>query len=182
MASMDQRALTYAAVGCTRTGVVPAGFDELRRSRRVGRGWADFERAADALLTWQMHRRAGLAVTASHERVETGAVAELRLGVGRLGLRAPVRVVDVVDEPTRRGFAYGTLPGHPESGEESFVVELGETGDVTLTITAVSRPTRPVADHRPLPVGARRRRGVTGSPFASSVGPWHRRPVSSPTR
>ena len=140
MASMDQRALTYAAVGCTRTGVVPAGFDELRRSRRVGRGWADFERAADALLTWQMHRRAGLAVTASHERVETGAVAELRLGVGRLGLRAPVRVVDVVDEPTRRGFAYGTLPGHPESGEESFVVELGETGDVTLAITAVSRP------------------------------------------
>ncbi len=60
--------------------------------------------------------------------------------MGRLGLCAPVRVVDVVDEPTRRGFAYGTLPGHPESGEESFVVELGETGDVTLTITAVSRP------------------------------------------
>ena len=137
---MDQPPVTYAPVGCTRTGVVPDGFDELRRSRRVGSGRADFERAADALLTWQMHRRAGIAVMASHERVEPGAVAELRLGVGRLGLRAPVRVVDVVDEPTRRGFAYGTLPGHPESGEESFVVELGETGDVTLTITAVSRP------------------------------------------
>ena len=140
MALVDQPSVTYAPVGCTRTGVVPDGFDELRRSRRIGSGREDFERAADALLTWQMHRRAGLAVTASHERVETGAVAELRLGVGRLGLRAPVRVVDVVDEPTRRGFAYGTLPGHPESGEESFVVELGETGDVTLAITAVSRP------------------------------------------
>ena len=103
-------------------------------------GLADFERAVDALMTWQMHRRAGIAVMASHERVEPGAVAELRLGVGRLGLRAPVRIVDVVDEPTRRGFAYGTLPGHPESGEESFVVELGTTGDVTLTIDAVSRP------------------------------------------
>ncbi|EKA61967.1 hypothetical protein B277_04387 [Janibacter hoylei PVAS-1] len=121
--------------------MAPGGFAELRRSRRVGSGLADFERAADALLTWQMHRRA----TASHERVETGAVAELRLGVGRLGLRAPVRVVDVVDEPTRRGFAYGTLPGHPEGGEESFVVELGETGDVTLTITAVSRPSSRLA-------------------------------------
>jgi uncharacterized protein (UPF0548 family) len=132
---MDQPPVTYAPVGCTRTGVVPDGFDELRRSRRVGSGRADFGRAADALMTWQMHRRAGIAVMASHARVETGAVANLCLGVGRLGLRAPVRVVDVVDEPTRRGFAYGTLPGHPESGEESFVVELGETGDVTLTIT-----------------------------------------------
>lgn len=137
---MDQPPVTYAPVGCTRTGVVPDGFDELRRSRRVGSGRDGFERAADALLSWQMHRRAGIAVMASHARVETGAVAELRLGVGRLGVRAPVRVVDVVDEPTRRGFAYGTLPGHPESGEEAFVVELGTTGDVTLTIAAVSRP------------------------------------------
>ena len=29
-------------------------------------------------------------------------------------VRAPCRVVYVVDEPDRRGFAYGTLPGHPE--------------------------------------------------------------------
>ncbi len=44
-----------------------------------------------------------------------------------------------VDEPGRRGFAYGTLPGHPESGEESFVVEL--VGDeVWLEIVAFSRP------------------------------------------
>ena len=140
MASADEPSFTYAPVGCIRTGVVPHGFDELRRSRRVGSGLADFERAVVALMTWQMHRRAGIAVMASHEWVEPGAVAELRLGVGRLGLRAPVLVVDVVDEPTRRGFAYGTLPGHPESGEESFVVELGTTGDVTLTIAAVSRP------------------------------------------
>ena len=29
-------------------------------------------------------------------------------------LKAPCRVVYVVDEPHVRGFAYGTLPGHPE--------------------------------------------------------------------
>ena len=60
--------------------------------------------------------------------------------MGRLGLRAPVRVVYVVDEPARRGFAYGTLPGHPESGEEAFVVEISEGGSIVLTITAFSRP------------------------------------------
>lgn len=38
------------------------------------------------------------------------------------------------------GFAYGTLPGHPETGEEAFVVERNGEGDVRFTITAFSRP------------------------------------------
>lgn len=70
-----------------------------------------------------------------------GAVAIiLRLGVGSLAVEAPVRVVYLVDEPHRKGFAYGTLPGHPESGEEAFVVELHDGGAVTFAITAFSRP------------------------------------------
>lgn len=55
-------------------------------------------------------------------------------------VKAPVRVVYVIDEPNRRGFAYGTLAGHPESGEEAFVVDRTEDGSVWLTITAFSRP------------------------------------------
>ena len=74
-------------------------------------------------------------------RMDTAlAVAVLRLGVGRLGVDAGVRVAYLVAEPSRKGFAYGTLPGHPESGEEAFVVELHESGAVTFTITAFSRP------------------------------------------
>ena len=67
-------------------------------------------------------------------------MAVLRLGWGAVGVNAPVRVVYVVDEGGRKGFAYGTLPGHPESGEEAFVVDLGQDGRVTLTISAFSRP------------------------------------------
>lgn len=52
----------------------------------------------------------------------------------------PVRVVYVVDEPLRKGFAYGTLPGHPETGEESFIVEYRDDDSVWLTIRAFSRP------------------------------------------
>ncbi len=52
------------------------------------------------------------------------------------------RVVYVVDEPNRRGFAYGTLEGHPISGEEAFVVERRPDGVVFGHITAVSRPGR----------------------------------------
>jgi len=38
------------------------------------------------------------------------------------------------------GFGYGTLPGHPESGEEAFVVSRDGSGVVTLTVSAYSRP------------------------------------------
>ena len=70
-------------------------------------------------MTWQMHRRAGLHVAASDERAHVGAVAMMRLGPSWLGIHVPCRVVYEIAEERRRGFAYGTLPGHPESGEEA---------------------------------------------------------------
>jgi uncharacterized protein (UPF0548 family) len=58
--------------------------------------------------------------------------------------RIPARVVYVVDEPGRRGFAYGTLPGHPERGEEAFIVEHLADDSVWLVIRAFSRPAGPL--------------------------------------
>lgn len=57
-----------------------------------------------------------------------------------LGITFPVRVIYVVDEPRRRGFAYGTLPGHPEDGEEAWVVERRDDDSVWITVRAFSRP------------------------------------------
>jgi uncharacterized protein (UPF0548 family) len=131
---------TYSEVGATRGDTLPTGYGNLRRSLKVGVGTERFEQAAQILLGWDMHRRAGVRVRASSDQVAQGAVAVLRLGVGRLGVNAPVRVAYLVEEPSRRGFAYGTLPGHPESGEEAFVVELHESSAVIFTITAFSRP------------------------------------------
>lgn len=54
--------------------------------------------------------------------------------------KVPARVVYVIDEPLRKGFAYGTLPGHPETGEEAFIVEYRDDDSVWLTIRAFSRP------------------------------------------
>lgn len=112
----------------------------LRRTLDIGAEVERFEQAVRCLLGWDMHRRAGVRVRASSRDVRQGAVALLRLGIGRLAVDAPVRVAYVVDEPSRKGFAYGTLPGHPESGEEAFIVELHDDGAVTFTITAFSRP------------------------------------------
>ncbi len=102
----------YEGVGAT-AHQAPQGYEALSRSRLPAR--RDFASAVEDLMTWRVHEQAGLHVAASSPRVEEGTVVMLRLGVGPVALRAPCRVVYVVDEPRRSGFAYGTLPGHPES-------------------------------------------------------------------
>lgn len=72
--------------------------------------------------------------------VRQGETIILLLGWRALSMHIPVRIVYVIDEPKRRGFAYGTLPGHPESGEEAFIVEHRDDDSVWLTIRAFSRP------------------------------------------
>jgi uncharacterized protein (UPF0548 family) len=127
--------LTYEPVGATRTGDLPDGFHHLRARFEVGHGDAAFSHAAGTLMTWRMHAGAGLRVSASVDRVAVGAVVRARLGP--LGI--PCRVLWVLDEPDAQGFGYGTLPGHPVSGEEAFVVSRAG-GVVTFTVTAYSRP------------------------------------------
>jgi uncharacterized protein (UPF0548 family) len=61
------------------------------------------------------------------------------LGVG-LGIRFAARVIYVVDEPRRKGFAYGTLPGHPVEGEEGWIIEHRDDDSVWMTVRAFSRP------------------------------------------
>lgn len=119
---------------------VRGGFWTLRSSRRLGAGRELYERAADALMTWRMHERAGFTVAASDDVVSDGAVVVLGPGLGRLRLSAPCRVVEVERGDDACGFTYGTLPGHPASGQERFAVRLLGSGDVVAEIVAASRP------------------------------------------
>ncbi|MEU4197030.1 DUF1990 domain-containing protein [Kribbella sp. NPDC026611] len=142
---------TYEVVGSTKDDETPQGYHRLEHTRRIGAGNEVFTRAVDALLSWRMHRAAGLPMTAtdSPPRIGTNTLGHLGPGllVGRLrtlapfgaiGLPIPCRVVWTVDEPDRIGFAYGTLEGHPEAGEESFVVTRDSDG-VHFAIRAYSR-------------------------------------------
>lgn len=71
--------------------------------------------------------------------IGNGMTAVLRIPFGPFHKRAPIRVVYVVDEPRRAGFAYGTLRGHPESGEEAFIVEHRDDDSVWLVLRAFGR-------------------------------------------
>ena len=131
--------LTYSELGAT-AGVLPPGYHHLRRTVAIGSGTQAFTDAADALAAWQVHAQAGLHVTASAATAETGSVLVLGLGPATIRISAPCRIVYVIDDPGRRGFAYGTLPGHPERGEEAFIIRQHQDATVPLTITAFSRP------------------------------------------
>jgi uncharacterized protein (UPF0548 family) len=116
--------LTYPEVGAT-AGPPPPGYRHLGFVTQIGAGHQRFEEAADAVMHWGMHV------------VDVGAVVLVKMGF----LKAPCRVVYVIDEPNARGFAYGTLPGHPESGEERFVVRHDPvTAAVYAEVSAFSRP------------------------------------------
>ncbi|MFJ8076567.1 DUF1990 family protein [Streptomyces sp. NPDC096176] len=134
------RSLSYAEVGATRLGPLPARYHHLHHTARIAKGRAAFEAAGTAVTTWGMHRASGAGVRATAAHAEPGVRVEISVGVGPLRLAAPCEVIWTVHNKDRTGFAYGTLTGHPEAGEESFVVDLHDDGTVWFTVTAFSRP------------------------------------------
>lgn len=136
LSDLADRPLTYAEVGATAADL-PAGYHHVRLSKRIGSGRERFEQAAGAVMRYGMLRGAGLRVTASTEVAAIGTDV-----LGRLGpFVAPCRVVYVIDDLNRRGFAYGSLPGHAVTGEEMFGVRYQPADDsVHAEVVAFSNP------------------------------------------
>ena len=143
MADLSALTLTYSAVGRTASPTLltraPSGYRPLHRRARIGAGSAFFAEASASIMSWGVQEKSGFSVHGSHNIVE-GVTVELAIPFGPIRVMAPARVVYVVDEPRRVGFAYGTLPGHPERGEEAFVVEHLPDDSVWIDIRAFSRP------------------------------------------
>jgi uncharacterized protein (UPF0548 family) len=149
--------LTYTPVGRA-TGGAQAGFTRFERSVELAR--RDFDAAARDLFAWRLQEGAGLRVWASDVPLRRDTVVLMKLGLGWASLRIPCRVVSVTDEPELRGFAYGTLPGHPEAGEERFLLRHHDDGSISLTISAFSRPAS-VLSRLGGPVSRRAQRSMT---------------------
>jgi uncharacterized protein (UPF0548 family) len=136
---------TYSECGATLRGERPPGYRHDSYEADLGKGRAAFLRALIGLQTWKGHRVPGIDVFPHSTPIEPGATVVVTLGTPWLALAAPCRIVRVLDEPNRWGFAYGTLPGHPEQGEESFVVSIGGDDAVRFRVTAFSRPGERIA-------------------------------------
>ncbi|MGF0227179.1 DUF1990 family protein [Dietzia natronolimnaea] len=111
------------------------------REAVLGAGADLFDRASRALIDWDMHRRAGLVVVVDGP-ASVGRRVRLRPRTGPaawLRITAPCEVTAVVHTELARGFTYRALPGHPEAGWESFLVERDPATDVVrLRIVAES--------------------------------------------
>jgi uncharacterized protein (UPF0548 family) len=130
-------AFTYADVGATASDEWPTGYRHDRVSIDLGDGSA-FDDAVDRLRRWQPHVGSGVLLAATNE-LSVGSTVALAAPVGGIWVLAICRVAYVEDEPDRFAWAYGTLPLHPEEGEERFEVRRRD-GVTTFSIGAFSRP------------------------------------------
>jgi uncharacterized protein (UPF0548 family) len=144
VASLYETRPTYIEIGASLVCLRPEGFRHDHYQALLGRGVEVFHRAANGLKSWKAHTAPGIRVFPQGEEIRAGATVVVTLGTPFLALAAPCRIVGVIDEKTRWGFAYGTLPGHPEQGEEAFVVSISPDETVLFEIVAFSRPGDPL--------------------------------------
>jgi uncharacterized protein (UPF0548 family) len=148
LAAHRQAAPTYDHVGST---LAPATSGARHTGTIVvGTGTAAFDAGRSALRSWAPQRGLGATVLPDDARPDLDQTVVLSMGVAGRGVHIPVRVVAVVDEPGRYGWAYGTLPGHPETGEQLFLLEHRPDGEVVLTIHIDAEPARPLRGLRPV--------------------------------
>lgn len=136
---------SYTDVGATR-GETPSGFNLDHNRVMIGRGPDDFEQAKDAIRSWKMFDFDWVKLVRNDTPIEEGRnVAMIVRHFGFYSMSS-ARIVYVIDEPCRFGFAYGTLAEHVEMGEERFSVEFDpETEEVWYDLLAFSRPNALVA-------------------------------------
>ena len=134
---------SYSAVGATAT-VPPAGYVVDHTRIKLGAGSEVFEKAKAALCRWEHFNLGWVEAIPNSTPIEAGQVVAVLARVLGIWWLNACRIVYVVHEAaatTRFGFAYGTLPGHAESGEERFLVEWDRSNnEVCYDIVAFSKP------------------------------------------
>ncbi len=143
IASQRDLPFTYAEVGAT-NATPPSGYNVDHNRIQLGNGEATYKQAVEALKNWRQFELGWVAIVPRGIAVEVGATVGVKArAFGMWSLNA-TRVVYVIDEPRRFGFAYGTLPDHVECGEERFLVEWLDDDSVWYDILAFSLPRHPL--------------------------------------
>ena len=134
---------SYPAVGATATST-PACYVTDRTRIMLGSSESIFLSAKAALQRWEHFRLGWVQAWPSDTPSQSGEVVALMAWAAGLWTLNCCRIVYVVDESgpiSKFGFAYGTLPGHVERGEELFLIEWDQsTNTVWYDILAFSRP------------------------------------------
>ena len=154
--SLQDAPLSYGPVGCTRDSrkdePPPPGFHRDQERALLGKGEETFRRACKAIQTWRMMPPSVVQPCPAGVPIEEGAMVANLFRAWTLGgwLVLPTRILYRIDETAgdfvRSGFAYGTVQGHWEHGEERFLIEWDRRDDsVWYDLLVFSRPRHPLA-------------------------------------
>ncbi|WP_129789946.1 DUF1990 family protein [Promicromonospora panici] len=146
---LGRRPRNYAVVGGTTPAaerwLPPDGWRAYEHTVRLGSGTDLWDVASSAVLSWGIKTRSGFTVDPPLEAGRTAQQGERYWLVARIGptrVREPVEIVATVATHDRAALAYGTLEGHPVSGEEAFIVHRDDDGNVSLTLRSLTRAGR----------------------------------------
>jgi len=138
----QQRSLPYSypEVGGTRSDEALKGYNNDFNFIELGKGDAIWETAKEAIRQWRMFPGGWAYIAPGTPPIAAGTVVAMAARVTGMWWLNSCRIVYVLDDERQFGFAYGTLPGHAERGEEVFMVEKTPDGTVRYVIKAFSWP------------------------------------------
>lgn len=143
ISAQQNETFSYFEVGSSRQQA-PQGYTVDHNRINLGHGVEAFERAKSAIRQWKMFEMPWIQLCWPDTSIEPGSTVTVLVSHFGFWSMNACRIVYVVEDdasPERYGFAYGTLPGHAEIGEERFTVEFKpDDQTVWYDIYAFSRP------------------------------------------
>jgi uncharacterized protein (UPF0548 family) len=140
---------SYSEVGASRDGT-PPGYPINHHRGRLGAGLETYARAVEAIRGWKMYETGWTKLCWPEAPITEGTVVGVlgrHFGLWSLNACRIAYTLEEERSPLRRyGFAFGTLPGHVEQGEERFTVEWRRADNaVWYEVFAFARPAHPLA-------------------------------------
>ncbi len=143
IALQQPKNFSYPEVGMSRL-TAPRGYTVDHNRIQLRQGAQTFQRAKRAINQWKMFDMPWLQLCWPEARIEPGVIVVVlasHLGFWSMNACRIAYVVDDHGSAEKYGFAYGTLPGHAEIGEERFTVEFNSADQsVWYDLYAFSRP------------------------------------------
>ena len=131
--------LSYREVGDSVKEQVP-NYDNDHYSILLGKGEPVWEAAKAALHRWAQFPEGWTSIYPAKAPLRQGQTVAVIFRVMGIWWINSARIIYTLDEPNRFGFAYGTVKGHVEKGEECFWIERNSEGEISYHIRAFSRP------------------------------------------
>ncbi len=144
LAAQKDLPFSYEEVGASKEKI-PSGYPINHRRVQLGSGADAFARARKAIESWTMYRLNWTRIYPPDTPIAQSETVCVVVNHGFCWSLNPCRIVYVLKETggeiERYGFAFGTLPGHSEEGEERFTVERRRADDsVWYELLSFARP------------------------------------------